>query len=256
MRTHWERVIKPLYERSIDGLIMSGNKFIDLPINRFVLEEHRRIYRFGREFAEALSHCDLNVSTGNINRTDTAICIEFLDVCAYIAVEKGHISVTVFQLGRENLLVGDGNIYGFVADFKSAEYTVRQIIDASINSATGTISATEAKAVSSVFLALLYLDTGTPDLRELRPVDYGCLPTRRERDRLRQKHEDEPQVPVTLVGFDWRKPRVFGVDSTHVSGHFRWQPHGTKRGQVKLIWINEHLRTYNKHAAPKDENRN
>lgn len=34
-----------------------------------------------------------------------------------------------------------------------------------------------------------------------------------------------------------------------VSGHFRWQPYGTERKLLKLIWINEHHRTYTKQSV-------
>lgn len=37
-----------------------------------------------------------------------------------------------------------------------------------------------------------------------------------------------------------------------VSGHFRWQPYGHERKFLKLIWINEHQRVYNKQSVKKD----
>mgnify|MGYP000533243118 CR=1 FL=1 len=49
---------------------------------------------------------------------------------------------------------------------------------------------------------------------------------------------------MTFVGYDWKKPRVFGVESTTVTGHFRWQPYGPGRTQVKLIWISQHERHF------------
>jgi hypothetical protein len=46
------------------------------------------------------------------------------------------------------------------------------------------------------------------------------------------------------VGYNLTLPREYTVDSTTVSGHFRWQPYGPGRTLVKHIYIEPHIRSY------------
>jgi hypothetical protein len=52
-------------------------------------------------------------------------------------------------------------------------------------------------------------------------------------------------LPYVVVGKDYHG-RKFSVDGTAVSGHFRWQPCGTQRSQVKLVFVKPHERVYKK----------
>jgi len=90
-----------------------------------------------------------------------------------------------------------------------------------------------------VINALLYIYSGDPDLREYRPP--GKELPRRERDNLVRQFGNEAAF---LVSWDWKKPKVYNVDSTVVSGHYRWQPCGPGLSRVKRIWIDSHVRSY------------
>ena len=61
---------------------------------------------------------------------------------------------------------------------------------------------------------------------------------------VKQNFSTKARLPVFLVGFDWKKNRLYKMSSTDVAGHFRWQPCGPGRSQVKLIWIDDHSREY------------
>lgn len=51
-------------------------------------------------------------------------------------------------------------------------------------------------------------------------------------------------LPVTFINWTYAKQRIYGVDSTWVESHLRWQICGVGRSQVKLIFVKEHERHY------------
>lgn len=79
---------------------------------------------------------------------------------------------------------------------------------------------------------LLYIQTGSPDLREFRPdVD-------RKSEKSLRKLGIESRIPVTLVSWGWKKPK----EEHNVRGHFRWQACGKNWSETKLIWVTPHTR--------------
>jgi hypothetical protein len=95
------------------------------------------------------------------------------------------------------------------------------------------------KTISNI---VLYLASGAPDLRHYTPPDRSTG-TRRERDRLTHEFGTEPAI---FVSWGWKKPAIHHVDSCEVSGHWRLQPHGVERKLLKLIWIDNYVKTFNK----------
>lgn len=93
---------------------------------------------------------------------------------------------------------------------------------------------------------LLYINSGDPDLRHLQPVKQarGLRAFKR-----RRKNEHGYLMPVTLVGFNYKKPALYSKSETLVSTHPRWQPCGKNREQIKLIWVREHVRHYAQRAV-------
>jgi len=91
--------------------------------------------------------------------------------------------------------------------------------------------------------AAVYIHTEDPDLVRL-PAEQEL--SNKKRSDLRQKTgaENLCTVPITLINKDYHHEREFSVDATTVRGHLRWQPCGSGRTQVKLIWIDEHERKY------------
>jgi hypothetical protein len=90
---------------------------------------------------------------------------------------------------------------------------------------------------------MVYLGSGDPDLREFR----APRPTTQNPKKLKRwfkEHENKSLVDMTLVGFTWKKPRIYQVGETLVTGHPRWQPWGPGKTKVKLIWIEPHVRHY------------
>lgn len=86
---------------------------------------------------------------------------------------------------------------------------------------------------------LLYINTGDPDLQP-EAKRYPCATNPEKYIRHLENH-----CPFTILnlGYGFHE-RHRHVDSTMVTGHFRWQPYGPKLSKVKLIWIDEHARVY------------
>lgn len=98
---------------------------------------------------------------------------------------------------------------------------------------------------------LIYIQSGDPDLRKYRPPKIESKNPKKIRSFYR-KHHDNSLIPMILVGYDFKKPVVYQVGETSVTGHFRWQPYGEGRTKVKLIWIDEHLRHYKTEPTKED----
>lgn len=93
--------------------------------------------------------------------------------------------------------------------------------------------------VRFVIKCLLYIESGEPDLKR-----EGLLAKTRKAKKHRSfRHGEFFPYPIVRVGYSFHNKR-WHVDSTMVSGHFRWQPYGPGLKQVKLIWIEEHERKY------------
>lgn len=88
----------------------------------------------------------------------------------------------------------------------------------------------------TVINLVLFIFQPDPELERLGPSNSIIG---RKRDILLEKANKGKAVfnsctlPVTFINWKWHKPMTEHM----VSGHFRWQPHGPARSQVKLIWI-------------------
>lgn len=91
---------------------------------------------------------------------------------------------------------------------------------------------------------LLYINTGDPDLREYKAPPTPKTKKPKKLRLFHKQHENISLFDVTLVGYNFKKDAVYKIGSTQVVGHFRWQPYGENRNQVKLIWVSEHERNY------------
>ena len=97
----------------------------------------------------------------------------------------------------------------------------------------------------TVLNTALYIHSQQPNLRrESGSGNLELSKTKQKEVRQNQQIPNACTVPVTFVNWGFEKPLRYRVGETSVSGHFRWQPCGTGRSEIKLIWIDEHLRTY------------
>jgi hypothetical protein len=93
----------------------------------------------------------------------------------------------------------------------------------------------------------MYIFSSNPDLTDYKPRPTSHEVPRKERDRNRTENaKSHGSFPLSLVGYSWQKPRSYSVGEIVVTGHWRWQPCGPALAFVKLIWIDDHVRNYNK----------
>lgn len=111
----------------------------------------------------------------------------------------------------------------------------------------GVTSGIPSDMMSYILKVALYLNSGDPDLRELRPDKM----TKAERRAFEKEHDCRADIPMTLVSWGWKKPVHYHTGVWSQAGHFRWQPYGKRTENsdgsfsyqfVKLIWIEEQLK--------------
>lgn len=89
--------------------------------------------------------------------------------------------------------------------------------------------------------ALVYVTTGSPDLREYKPPERKSSEPRRVRDRIIAEYGNDECV---LVSWGWKKPRQSHTSEWEVSGHFWWAPVGQGRSRRELRWREGHTRAH------------
>ena len=231
------------------------------------------IYKMAHEFSKELSKVKLDIPVTNIPYNLHLFCVEFPDgirfnmgpseqsatdlyaQCVYIFTTDE--KATAGNTGRESqryvqftipLYDEDGNLTREVQEFgipiTSLEMTFSDAVAQCVKYST--VSLNNMDFVNFCFNCLVYINSGDPDLRHMRAPKP---PTTHKPKKLRLWAKNHCTLDVTHVGFNFKKPVTFSVDETTVMGHFRWQPHGEGRKEVKLIWIDAHKRTYNKEVA-------
>jgi hypothetical protein len=240
--------------------------------------ENCQIFKMAREFSEELAKVDLDIKTSYIPLSKKMVCIEFPEhmrfdlggnryarcVYAYVTNEKSTTSEGIcaeryfemfFPLYDENDKL-TWEVHQFGLPIENLEQTFAEALELCKQRELNSPKIKELLAVpgnsyiwntdlfSFILKSYLYICSGDPDLREYRapkPPETGKV------KKLRlwfRHHENQSLVDMVLVGFNFKKPTVYSVDRTSVVGHFRWQPCGPQRAQVKLIWIEAHERTF------------
>jgi hypothetical protein len=227
-----------------------------------------KIYKIARNFGEQLHRtAKLDISGALVPLTNS-VCIEFPDSirfkmpatndsyahCAYvytiddknIRIEQGEGIKTLYRAVQ--MLVphytGDGTLLmrydrvGLV--FTDPKESIETVIERSMRASTSPFSVDMAHYVMK---CLMYIHSGDPDLRAYRAPRAETQNPKKLR-RFAKDHANQSLVNMTLVGYDFKKGVVYTKDETSVTGHFRWQPYGPARMQVKLIWIDEHVRHF------------
>lgn len=237
-----------------------------------------KIYKIGREFGEVLLKADLDIKAELFPDIPSVICVEFPEHirfhdkqqedyfhCAYIAIQKQSEQFKpVDRYGHTVFIVVDfvlpcytenGNLKDEANNtklcFRSGDEMLSASMERAQSNSTHPINCNEIFEYLLKFL--IYLGSGDPDLREYR----APRPTTKNQKKLKRwlkEHENQSAVDMTLVGFTWKKPRIYQVGETTVTGHPRWQPWGPGKTQVKLIWIEPHIRRYGIGEHEKQEN--
>jgi len=227
------------------------------------------VYKIAREFGDVLFRADCKVSIDYIPFDNIVRCIEFPDdklfdmkngdyaQTAYIAAFKSQDKIWLSPEGqnfnkRIDIIVPlhnenqpDGQMgHDQIKLLFLDDETLEQAIERSIKNTTSPTGFSR-DLVEFLLKCILYIHSGDPDLREYKPMRRPHSP-KKQRQWLR---ENLSPIPITLVGFEYKKPRVMNAEEAFVETHLRWQPFGPNRSKVKLIWVKEHIRRYSKEES-------
>jgi len=120
----------------------------------------------------------------------------------------------------------------------TVDVTIEKIMDRHINDMLNS-NVHLKRIVGFALKCLLYVSSGDPDLK-----DESCKKILTENPKKIRRHiKNECMIDAVSVGYGMHK-RHFKSSESEVVGHYRWQPYGPGRTQVKLIWIDEHIRKY------------
>jgi hypothetical protein len=242
---------KAVHEKNANNSII-GN-FLDLHI-----EERKHLYRFAKDFAEQLLETDLKLSTKYIVSFINSILIEFPFVFKFSDFYVKHAFVRVQEssaVGKKLLVVSalykDGTWDGEsfftstvdISDHDSVEDSLKE--NSKFFYDTDIVQLKDIKNyheyIKFCLKAMIYIASSEPDLvPEPAKKSEKSNPT-----KLRKYYKYNCPFDVIKVGYAFHG-RHRHVDQTVVKGHFRWQPCGKEYSQVKLIWIDEHTRNYDK----------
>jgi len=210
-------------------------------------ESTRPVYRLAKTFGEHLLKTKLDVPCALLKDTVDVTLIDLpftfknrlgaLHSSAFVEVRERRLSV----LAADDL-PPDGTwsgLYSLLEISLMDGFTLGEML------AAGEIKKGSQLSMDKDFLALiaktlLYINSAEPDLKP-EPV-VPCLSKKPK--KIRHHWEDHSPYEVINVGYSFHGRR-YHIDGTTVAGHFRWQPCGPVKSEVRLIWIDEHERKYN-----------
>ena len=235
------------------------------------------IYKMGRAFSEELIKVNLDVKIPYIPISKEIICIEFPQNMRF-HLGKGQYARSCYAFMTDEPIGHEGKVVKRYFEMRFPLYDSRGVISheehvcgipifdldqtyeqalsavlqqqidsegiAALTEEMGDPKNLDQAVCSFVLNSFMYIHSGNPDLRE-----YGVPkpPESTKAKKVRswaKHHENQSLLEMILVGFDFKKSRLFTAMSTSVSGHFRWQPYGPQRSKVKLIWIDQHVRNF------------
>jgi len=110
---------------------------------------------------------------------------------------------------------------------------------------TPEVEAIRAAAFRCFVNAAVYVHSSDPDVAKLVPTKSMTKP-QRAASRTHNGMENMCMMPMTVLNKNYALGRQYSVDTSLVQTHMRWQRCGEAFSQVKLIWVKEHERNYNK----------
>lgn len=219
-----------------------------------------RYFVFGKALIEALKEVKNEVSIDHLKQTEWPLLFQFPEpmlmnhrtfglmahhgfVFAYMPEQKQFHFMLILRMGlttsapywSHSSLVLDVGTASSVEDMVKAN---SEIEDRQWVKEDGVIV-----GIRHWSTLILYALSGQPDVRHLRGAR-----DRSSRNKQQKRYGWYLERDATLVGFDFKKPRVFSKEKTLVRMHPRWQPYkpegpGTN-WKLKLIWIEPHERRF------------
>jgi len=234
------------------------------------IRDGKKNYRIAKDFSNALSEASLDISCKYIPKKDVSYNIQFHkdivlksmfgeeDIAyrnCYVTVEdcdseydkeKGYLKrvmlvFPIYQYGEDYI-----STYDYInLVFKDENQKVSEaVLDSAKLLESKKLSDDGMEVIKYITNIVLYLNSGDPDLREIKKPKLPKIT--KNPGKFGKKNRHKPLLDIIEVGFNYMKGINYNVSSTMVRGHFRWQPCGANREQIKLIWIVEHERSFDK----------
>jgi len=245
------------------GLKMEDDN--DIPaivINRMINNDDGRCYLIGREFGDQLKKVKLDIISDYLFEIKKDLYIEFpqdiwvqdinFSGCVFTGNDEWfYLSLFSTQINQVvSLSLSIFPEKEGMSSLKSDSLELSKILDNSIcdvskhNPNIDSLSLSKYKDIFSYAInCILYVQSGQPDLRLIRPPKNKCKSTKGIKKYKRKYPLD---IPIVYVGYNYKKHNFYSLDGTTVRGHFRWQPYGKKRSLIKLIWIDTYEKVFNK----------
>ena len=229
-------------------------------MRRAIIEKEMPLFRVGKDFMKVMSSIRKHVPVGQICKKYHSIYIHTPD---FIIGDQGYNGAYVLPF------VGDEYTRKWVMMFLTPndEYSIMRtafqcsatkdgLIDFFKFEEKGSLFANhEAQQMSEATRAALagilncaiYANSQDPDIELMRPLktyskkDLETMPS--------LKKENLCTLPVRLLNWEYHTGRQYSIGEGSVTGHWRWQPCGPEKKDVKLIWIDEHVRHYDQQTA-------
>jgi hypothetical protein len=247
-----------------DPLLLDGNPtaIVGCFMQKY-LQKKSKVYKIGDNFGYQLNKTNINLPCSLIPyEANKQYWIEFPSSLTFESQDCYFKSACITMMRTDtsgeykdypSLLITarDFNKDGKICDYSSQVYfpldpdkTLAEVIELTKNMRLpNTFSFDKTKEIIPTSMieyiakCLVYIESGDPDIQS----EKGNPPLTKKPKKIKRHLEDFCPFDIVRVGYSFHG-RTKHTDSWSVSGHFRWQPCGSKLTQVKLIWIDEHDR--------------
>lgn len=233
------------------------------------IRDGKKNYRIAKDFSEALVDASLDISCKYIPKQNKSYNIQFhKDVVlpsifgekdityrnCYVSIEdcdteyerkKGYLKRIILCFPVYLYGTDYHSTYDYVSlVFKEEDQTVMEaLVDCSRKVKDRLINDGGRSIIKYITNVILYINSGDPDLRELRKPKIPSVTKNPKKFEKKNKHKT--LLDIIEVGFNYMKGIKYSVEDSVTRGHFRWQPYGTGRSQIYLKWIDSYTRNFN-----------
>lgn len=201
-----------------------------------------KLYKFGKEFGRELAKADVSDLPLSQLPEKFGGCLEINGHWFFVLLDLIGFRLNITELG--NLICLHFSKDGLFCEDLTAllhhEFTkIDELIEFQLEKENN--EAFKEEDFRLMINALIYVTTGSPDLREYKPPERKSSEPRRVRDRIIAEYGNDECV---LVSWGWKKPRQTHTSEWEVQGHFWWAPVGQGRSRRELRWREGHTRAH------------